>query len=1166
MAVARTGSWRWWIAATVGVMVAVVSLTAFASTAFAQPEKLFRFGPDGTDASNFMRLGSVAIDQQSGLVYALDGTGDALFKFALDGEPVDFGGANPDIDGNRILGVEPFDPGVGNGGGSQVAVNSSTHVIYVTEEHSVRAFEANGEPAVFTEGPGAGTNEIPGFTELKGVAVDSTGNIYASDNAGTVSIYAAAGGLITSFAATEPLNLSIDPAGAVYVNEKQEAIKKYVPSSFPISGGTTYAGAPFVSRAEAAFINAVAVHPVSQKIYLLETNFTSAWIRIYDSSGTLLESIGEPGTPSQGVLGGASEGLALLDVATENEPQETLEFYTGDSGSGNSKVAAFGTREVIAPPEVTSLRVTDLTADSARLRASVDPNLKPTTYRFEYGPEDCDVSACTSVPLDGQSIGEGAEPVAVTQLITGLTPATEYHYRIVASNVLGDHIEEGQFTTQGLGIGFDLSDRREWEMVSPPNKQSATLVSPALGLIQAGEDGNSITYLSRGSVEAAPDGNRNLEAASILAKRSASGWNSKDITPANVRTISLAVGQQSEYKMFSPDLSRSLLEPRDGTALSPEASERTPYLRAEDPTLSFTPLVTGKEGYANVPPGTEFGGSPLEPVGDVSVAGANESLTEVVLMSEAPLAAGAPAAPLPALYHWEEGILAPVSVLPEAEGGGIAAADLLGSGSGSVHNAISEDGTRVFWSRGDYGLSNGIDALFLRDTEAEETIRLDVVQPGAPGLGPARPVFQGANPDGTVVIFKDSHQLTEGSSPEGSDLYRCAIPAGAAPAGCASLINITAPDSGGDSAEVIGLVSGIADDATSLYFVAKGVLDDAQNQLGDNAEPGVPNLYHWQEGEGVRFIASLSDTDDPNWGGPLGNTFELSASVSSGGQYLAFMSDRSLTGQGNRDAETGNPVQQVFLYNAEEDRLTCVSCSPLGAAPTGEVSAGFSQMVDPNRQWEGQWVTAILPQPTIIKNAGNSSYQPRAVLDNGRVFFNTLDALASVDTNHQWDIYQFEPLGLGSCSPSSGGSAVVRSGDGCISLISSGTADDEAVFLDASPSGDDAFFLTPASLSVVDKDLQLDVYDARVDGIAAKLTPVSECVGQSCQSSGNAPEATTPASSVFVGPGNLKPRKKCPKGKRKVRRAGKVRCVAKKKQQIRKRVGSRGGQSGRWGQ
>jgi hypothetical protein len=113
---------------------------------------------------------------------------------------------------------------------------------------------------------------------------------------------------------------------------------------------------------------------------------------------------------------------------------------------------------------------------------------------------------------------------------------------------------------------------------------------------------------------------------------------------------------------------------------------------------------------------------------------------------------------------------------------------------------------------------------------------------------------------------------------------------------------------------------------------------------------------------------------------------------------------------------------------------------------------------------------------------------------------------------------------------------------GCINLISSGKE------TDAAERGDNVFFATPVSL--LPQDLgSLDIYDARVDGGFSE-SGSEPCQGEACLPPLTPPSALpTPASVAYNGPGNVKPikPKKCPKGKRRVKRKGKVRCVKKKK-------------------
>jgi hypothetical protein len=691
--------------------------------------------------------------------------------------------------------------------------------------------------------------------------------------------------------------------------------------------------------------------------------------------------------------------------------------------------------------------------------------------------------------------------------------------------------------TQPDTLSFGLSDSRVWEMVSPSLKYGGILINASRGPLQAEVNGNGLAYQSLGSIEPDVEGNRASERSTVLARRDADGgWHSKDISAPHSEPTILASG--NEYNFFSQDLAKTVLEPVDETLQSPLASTQTPYLRTNTEPPVYTPLLSAKEGIANIPPDTALQNR------DVQIGGATDDLNHIILKPSVPLTAGAEPR---SLYEWSTGgELEPVSILPAAQGGGVVKG-ILGSAQGSVHNAVSEDGSRVFWSQGNYEVAEpATTALYLRDQDAEETVRIDVEQPGASGVGQDRPVFQGANRDGSIVFFTDSKQLTEDASPEGTDLYRCALSQGADPLEC-DLTDVTAPRANaGESAEVLGIVSGINRDATKVYFVARGVLDTESNPAGQSAVSGEPNLYLWQETGGARYIATLSNNDHTNWGKKkttvTGVGDLLNTSTSPSGRYFAFMSQQSLTGYENRDVASGEPDQEVFLYDSMEDDSVCVSCNPSGASPEGEklhVSGGFA-MVDPQRLWQDRWVAAILPQARL--SPVFSFYRSRAVLDNGRVFFNAVDSLVAADSNDTWDVYQYQPTGVGDCSVVSGGAATARAGDACVSLISSGTAEEEAGFVDASQSGNDAFFLTMGKLSVLDKDAVYDVYDARVGGRAAALDPVSECAGSACRSSSAPPSVSTPSSEVFRGRGN---QTKCPKGKRKVKRNGKIKCVRK---------------------
>jgi hypothetical protein len=1144
--------------------IALAGAQAAAAAVEQPPEYLSSFGPDGNEASGFERARGVAVDETEELVYVIDEQGGSILKFDLEGQPVSFSGSAAYISGNRISGLS-FSNEFGR---TQVAVDPNSHDIYVTSGNSVTAFHSDGESAKFTEGPGAGTNAIGGFERLQGVAVDAQGNIYASDTLdGMVKIFAPTGALITQFSSTLPANLAVDAKGRVYVTlwlgNPLGTIRRYTPSKFPIGEATTYAEASEPLTTEKSY--ALAVDATSNDVYVPYATAEPKVVQ-YDENGNVVSSFAGPG----------EEGALTLSEGVAVHGGKGLIFVSDQPSEGLSQVKIFKIFRYAGPPRIDTMSVSAVAADHAVLHAELNPGSAETTYSFEYGLADCAVSACASVPLGGGTIAADYKVVEVSQPITGLQAGTTYHYRLVAENengeevgaAAGDHV----FTTQGGVLDFSQIDERAWELVTPPNKGSGVLTSITEGLIQAARDQSGMVYLSKNPVVAGADGSRSPEINTTLARRGGNGWISEDITPPNQTVVPFIVGFQGTYRLFSPDLTRAVLEPMGSAPLSPQASERTPYLRANNEPSTYTPLVTSKEGFANVFEGAEFGGlEQSAPV--VRIVGATSSLEHVVLVSAAAL--GAPGDPLPSLYRWAGSKLRPVNVLPVSEGGTMTASNLIGSGPGSVRNAISQDGSRVFWSTGNYDASNAnsLTGLYLRDMVAEETGRLDVKQPGASGAGVARPIFQGASPDGTVAYFTDSQQLTSDASPSGFDLYRCEIPPESSPPGCATLTDISAPlPESGESSEVQGILPGLSEDGSSLYFVAKGVLDAEPNKRGESAVGKESNLYRWSEAEGTRFVATLASEDSRDWGvsaGQVGVTFKLSAASSPSGRYLGFMSERSLTGFDNRDVTSGNRTQQAYRYDAASEELVCVSCNATGAKPTGFRGTNYVEripLIDPQRLWPERWLAADFPQATTARLNGFSLYQPRFVLDNGRVFFNSYDGLVPADANNQWDAYQYESFGVGDCSESAADAATTLVGGGCVSLISSGTAEEEAAVLDASASGDDVYFFSGARLAGNDTDEEIDIYDARVDGVPVVAPPASQCVGENCREASPPPDQSVAASATFSGHGNVRPvDKRCPKAKRKVRRGGKVRCVPRERRgnhaaKRHRTVGQTGGQ------
>jgi len=149
-------------------------------------------------------------------------------------------------------------------------------------------------------------------------------------------------------------------------------------------------------------------------------------------------------------------------------------------------------------------------------------------------------------------------------------------------------------------------------------------------------------------------------------------------------------------------------------------------------------------------------------------------------------------------------------------------------------------------------------------------------------------------------------------------------------------------------------------------------------------------------------------------------------------------------------------------------------------------------------------------------------------VDGERVFFDSDQALLPADVNASRDVYMWS-------DPESD-----LTGD--LSLISTGKYPGPSEFLNASESGNDLFFSTRERLVPIDTDNHVDAYDARVAG-GFQFASDPDCQGELCQGEPSpAKPMTAPATPGYHGQVNAVRRaKKC--AKKKVKRKG--RCVKK---------------------
>jgi len=168
-----------------------------------------------------------------------------------------------------------------------------------------------------------------------------------------------------------------------------------------------------------------------------------------DHSATSLAGTGNINVPSDSIfpnllIGGIhpAAGSPTIDAGPPANGAFDLDGKPRSLGS-NPDMGAY--EWVPGKPQVATGEVTSVTSAAARVPGSVDARGAATTFSVDYGVGGYSAS------LAGGSAGSGTLPVGVAATLTGLAPATTYHYRIVATNSEGTTAgADRTFTTAAL--------------------------------------------------------------------------------------------------------------------------------------------------------------------------------------------------------------------------------------------------------------------------------------------------------------------------------------------------------------------------------------------------------------------------------------------------------------------------------------------------------------------------------------------------------------------------------------------------------------------------------------------------------------------------------------------------------------------------------------------
>ena len=667
-----------------------------------------------------------------------------------------------------------------------------------------------------------------------------------------------------------------------------------------------------------------------------------------------------------------------------------------------------------------------------------------------------------------------------------------------------------------------LPNCRAYEQVTPASNDSSEPVgTPVRGErafepvegARAAVNGERMAWVSNYAVPGLI--NSSTVGLDYLSSRGSEGWSSEATVPPQSPENGLLCPWVLGITGWSSDLTEGILDEVDYLGVGGGCGHPEPALREADGTeikepqgvqnLFVRDTKTRSFQLVDVTPITE------QPT---FLAGSPE-LNHVVFEDEG-------------IYVWSEGQQPAVRLVTVRPDG----TPVEGALAGPSHlrdylHAVSADGSRIFFEaegnlyvreHGDgpqSEIAKGSTAVNGEQcTEPEKacTIQLDASQNGS-GSGGGK--WLAAGEDGARVYFTDENKLTSTSTATAGapDLYEYDFQAEAGK----RLTDLTVD--GVEPADVLG-VSGTSQDGSAVYFVADGVLPGSgANSENKAAQAGQPNLYSSREGT-TAFIATLSAAEDscdwtsnpesrcnPNGGVTLNG---LTARVSGDGRYLAFNSVSKLTPYDNLGQ------REIYLYEAQDAHLACVSCNPNSAPSAGGATIDTPALPDTSTE-------------SLI-----DSYPQRNVSETGQVFFETSEALLpQQDINGLGDVYEYE--------------------HGALHLISGGTSSVRSVFMDASTDGSNVFFATAQPLVKSANGGAYAIYDARVGGgfraqeQSATAPPCQSLEG--CHSPLSEPPAEfSVASATLVASGNLeakqpevkpeKPAKKTVKQKREAKLAG----------------------------
>lgn len=726
----------------------------------------------------------------------------------------------------------------------------------------------------------------------------------------------------------------------------------------------------------------------------------------------------------------------------------------------------------VGPPVVKRVWASEVHRSTAYINAVVNPSEAETTYRFEYGS---DTSYGSSIPVPDGELGAGAEGIEVSQLLTGLQPGGTYHYRIVATNSAGTTVGKDMTFTMfsaptsepadtcsnanyRVGFSAGLPDCRAYEMVSPVEKNGGDVSGDQFGQVLASELGDLPGEIDR-AVFMSKTGFGQIHGSGNVGYYQYMAERGPDrwVSKGITPTPNAGIGGQVLFgKTELKEFSADL-----------NVAALQAYTLPEGPTAA-------RPNSSNLYLENTSVGTPFAAITDASHEGEPLPIPPFLQLFafrfETPELGGGSSSLDVVTF------MSRVNFTPEAHGfeykayvyehGEVKLLGILPKGEippgGSILALSEQSGNE--WNEW---------AIEEKDTVSTDGSRVLFEVPEFP-----HQLFMRKN--GSTSVLVSESETSQPVTAENVELQAASPDLKHIVFSTSSRLLDSAPEGGGlymytdstkpETESNLTYIGGSSE--LSVGRVSNGSVVLGMNKDGTRIYyKTFGGVKLWNSGQTLQIVPRPSMTVQSNFS-------EVHGRATESGGTLAFFNTETLNVNGHTSYNN-----EMYVYNESTNALTCVSCPSTNAAPTVGIELG---------------VKATETSPYI-----GEPYKPRFMSNDGRyVFFNTTEALLPQDTNGVTDAYEYD------------------NSTGRLSLLSTGTGEDAAWFVDASADGHDAFLVTSQQLNRWDPDKLVDLYDARVEGgLPEPPVPPAQCAGDACQGTpSSAPTFNT--ASGFTGLGN----------------------------------------------